>query len=84
MPKRLLQLLHAQPFIPFRVRCADGNQVNIFCPENVILTRRSLVVSFPQAPDGSIHEGTVHLDRNLIVRIEQLKSKGQPKSSAGL
>lgn len=75
VPDYLSRLLKAMPFVPVRLFLSDGNRLDIFRPEQVMLTRTNLIISFPQAPSGSFQDGVVYVERSHVVRIEPLRDK---------
>ena len=43
-PQELYEILHRQPFLPFRIHLADGRSFDVPHPEFVLVTARTAVV----------------------------------------
>ena len=46
--KNMREILERRPFVPVVIRLSSGQQLTIDHPENVLLTRTKIVVSYPE------------------------------------
>ena len=70
------QLLHAQPFQPFRVHMNDGQHYDIRHPEFIAISRSTVTIAVPPEPEGADHMFICQA-RN-IASIEQLPETSAP------
>ena len=69
-PDDLQELLHRQPFTPFRIHVTDGATYDIRHPDQVIVLRSRLVLA--AGGDGVFPDRLEHVALVHIARIEEL------------
>ena len=70
--EQVLELLHAQPFRPFRLHLVDGSSFEIRHPELLMPGARALVVGISANPALPLFERTVTVALLHVSRLEPI------------
>src|SRR5262249_56174336 len=76
--EELRELVNRTPFVPLRLYLSDGNQINVWHKEMIIVARRSVSVGLPLTPESTEADRTALLDLLHIVRVEPLDPPPPP------
>lgn len=80
-PEQLLQMLRAQPFVPFRVTITDNRTFDVRHPDQVIAGRNFAIIGIPSANDPQgFSERTVTVAMLQITSLEPLRTHAEPAS----
>lgn len=79
----LRDLLHREPFAPFRIFMTDGNTYDIRHPEMAMPTRSTVHVGIEEEDGRGIADEVVYLSLGHIVRIEHLEDPKKSASQSG-
>lgn len=79
MKARIRELLHAQPFVPFVIRMADGRDYRIDHPDFVLAAASDVPQITIEESDGRQH----YLSALLIASIERGSPVGRDNGSPG-
>ncbi len=73
-PERLLEMLRARPFVPFRITMTDGRQFDVSHPDTAMAGRAFVIVGIPAADDPLGFVGrTVTLAMLHVTSLEPLE-----------
>ncbi|HYV38229.1 MAG TPA: hypothetical protein VE988_21270 [Gemmataceae bacterium] len=84
-PEGLKDLLHKQPFEPFRLVQSDGTGYEVRHPDFLMVGIRQAVVGLPLKSDPTLFDRMVTLDLLHINRVEPLahKTKSGKQNGSG-
>ncbi len=75
----LLQMLRAQPFVPFLMHISGDRVHQIRHPEMVIVMAAAAIVAFPDPTNQGMANGWEVVDLRHIIRLEPIRSQaGSP------
>jgi len=82
----LLEHVHRQPFIPFRLTLTTGRTFDIYHPDQVMVLRREAIIGIVNAPNDTVLDRAAHADLFHIVTVDPLPlaptgPNGQPTAS---
>lgn len=78
VPEELRDILRQQPFEPFRLVMADGEDYDIRHPDLLWVGQRTAMVGLTGEPGKTFYERAVKVDLAHVVRLEPLASLRQP------
>lgn len=73
-PHEMLQLLHAEPFHPFRIHMASGKTFDVGRPKMMRVGRESLLLFTPTVEDPDVWDGWQTVSLARIDRVSPLDS----------
>ncbi len=73
-PEELREVLHTQPFQPFRLVMTDGQGYEIRHPDLMMVGRRSAMVGLTGRPGRTYYERAVQVDLLHVIRLEPLET----------
>ena len=80
-PEELRDLLHRQPFQPFRLVMTDGAGFEIRHSDLLWVGRRSAMVGLTGQPGQTFYERSVQVDLLHVIRIEPLEAASTPPTN---
>jgi hypothetical protein len=82
-PEDIREIVHRQPFQPFRLTLTDGRTVDVQHPELIMVGRSSVVVGTarPNAKEP-IYDRYVTISLLHVMQIEPLESPASPSVSS--
>jgi hypothetical protein len=82
-PQELLDSLHANPFVPFRLRLSNGQTYDIGDPNHMMVGTRFLHIGIPAVPGEAIVDRIIRIDPIHVTEVIPLVSPPQPSQSNG-
>lgn len=80
-PEQLLQVLRAQPFVPFRLTITGNRTFDVHHPDQVIAGRTFAVIGIPATNDPQgFTERTVTVAMLHVTSLELLRAPAEPAS----
>jgi hypothetical protein len=72
-PEELRDMVRRRPFLPFRVHLNDGRQYDVLYPEATLVSRRTMVIGFPDpAAKPALEFDGVHVSPATIISVEMI------------
>jgi len=73
-PEDIKELLHKQPFRPFRIHLSDGRAFDVRHPEFVLVLRSRLVIGLPETSPNTVPDRAEYCSLLHIVSVEELQA----------